>query len=85
MTAAPNATRMTARTLADDKALLAREAQDIAEAATRIAQNVDRALACGDFAQLAAQVHAMTLRAERTTARQETANLFAAELAEATS
>lgn len=81
MTAVPNAARMTASALTNDRAHLTRDAQDIAEAAARIAQDIDRAIECGDFAQLAAQVQTMTLRAERIKARQETADLYNADLA----
>lgn len=80
MTGAPYATRMTARAVADDRARLAQEAQRIAEAATRFAQDVDHGIDVGDHDRLARDAHDLLGRAIRYKATRDTAALFTSEL-----
>lgn len=84
MTAALHATRMTANRLDKEYDLLAREAQDIADAASRFANDVVDRLTMGDARQIAEAAQQLALRAARVAAMQETAELFTAELAEET-
>lgn len=81
MTAAPNAARMTANTLARERGLIARDARDLADAAARFAADIGRALACGDAQDIAETARRLELRAAKITATQNTADLCNAELA----
>lgn len=80
MTAAPNAARMTASALARDRELLAREARDIADRATRFAEDVERGINVGAHRDLAAAAQDWYARAVRYDAVQETAGLYNTEL-----
>ena len=74
------AARMTASNLAGMHAQLAREAQDIADAATRFAADVDRGIAVGAYSQLAQAVQQFLIRAVRYDAMKDTASLYDSEL-----
>lgn len=78
--AAPHATRMTADAIDRDRSILVREARDLAATATRLAEDVDQRIACGDVDQMAAAMHQIVLRTVRLTAMRQTAELFTAEL-----
>lgn len=71
-----HAARMTASMLDREHAALAREAQGIADAAQRIARDVEGALAGGDIKQLLQQTQELLIRATRATAVQQTAALY---------
>ncbi len=80
MTAAPNATRMTASSIAREHDLIAREAADLAHMAGRLAEDVERGLAIGTPQQIAEAARRLELRALKAQTVQETAELFAADL-----
>jgi hypothetical protein len=80
MTAAPNATRMTTRSIAREHELIAREAEDLAHMATRLAENPERGIAIGSAQQIAEAARRLELRALKAQIVGETAELFTADL-----
>jgi len=72
---------MAAKSIADGKEHLAREAQAIAERAARFAKNIEHGIASGDHALLALEAQRFLVRAIRYEAIREAAALFTTELA----
>ncbi|MZE76804.1 hypothetical protein [Streptomyces xinghaiensis] len=72
---------MTASMLNREHAVLAREAQDIADAAARLANDIPAGLTAGEEKQLARAVQQFLVRATRASAMREVATLYEAEIA----
>ncbi|MET8585718.1 hypothetical protein ABZX39_33345 [Streptomyces collinus] len=75
------AARMTASTMDRDRAALARDAHDIAEALERFAKDVDKGIATGEVNRIAQDVQQLLIRATRLAAVRETSELYAADRA----
>lgn len=77
-------TRQTTRMIDRDRELLAREAQDAADALTRFAKDVDTGIATGVINQVAQEMQQILARASRLKATMEIVALYEAERSAAT-
>jgi hypothetical protein len=73
--------RMLTKKMNNDRELIAREAQDIAEALTRFAQDVDKGIAIGAMNRIIPDMQQIAFRASRLAATREAVDLYEAERA----
>jgi len=74
------AARSVANSLDRDRQMIARDAQDIADAAARLARDPDAAIATGLPARMAQDMQQLLIRATKYAATQETGRLYEAEI-----
>ncbi|MFB6568248.1 hypothetical protein [Streptomyces noursei] len=75
------AARMTAAAMDRDRAALARDAHEIAQALQRFAKDVDMGIATGDVKRIAQEMQQLLVQASRLSAAREISELYAADRA----